>query len=305
MQNRLSDLMSLTMTLDMTDRIAELSQHRAPYVHATVVRAQAPSSARAGDQAVVHVDGSIEGFVGGHCAAGAVRHAALDVLEHNASLLLRILPDGTTHFPETTGASVVVNPCLSGGALEIFLEPRLPPDVVHIAGATPIADSVAYLADHLGFDVTRSDEPAGALASIVSIQGGDEPAAVQAALAAGVQYIGLVASQRRGSLMIEEMQLSDADRRRVHTPAGLAIGARTPAEIALSIMAEIVQEHRVGDLTAATPPATVYVPPAASAIDPVCGMTVAIGPDTPHLTLDGQDYWFCCVACRDHYAAEN
>lgn len=298
--------MSRLTTPDMTERLAELEGHRAPFVHATVVRAQAPSAAQPGDQAVIHSDGNIEGFVGGHCAAAAVRDTALEALENDRSVLLRILPDTTADFPTTPGAVVVVNQCLSGGALEIFLEPKLPPDVIHIAGQTPIADSVAFFAEHLGFAVLRDDsEPVGALAAIVSIQGGDEPRAVEKAITAGIPYIGLVASQKRGHGMIESMGLSPPEKQCVHTPAGLPIGGRTPQEIALSILAEIIQENRSGKLKASPTRTTVHVPPASTAIDPVCGMTVAISPETPHLALDGQDYWFCCVACRNRYAEEH
>src|SRR5699024_4382657 len=205
----------------MTERLTEPERHRAPFVHATVVRAQAPSAAQPGDQAVIHTDGDIEGFVGGHCAAAAVRDTALDALENDRSVLLRILPDTTADFPTTPGAVVVVNQCLSGGALEIFLEPRLPPDVIHISGQTPIADSVAFFAEHVGFAVLRDNNaPTGALAAIASIQGGDEPSAIERAITAGIPYIGLVASQKRGQDMIESMGLSAQDKQSVHTPAG-------------------------------------------------------------------------------------
>ncbi len=121
-----TDLTRTTMTMALSARIDELSTTGVPFVQATVVRAQEPSSARPGDRAIILADGSIEGFVGGHCAAGSVRTAALDALDSGQSMLLRVLPDGDDVFPESPGASIVVNPCLSGGALEIYLEPLLP-----------------------------------------------------------------------------------------------------------------------------------------------------------------------------------
>src|SRR4051812_28695072 len=96
-----------------------------PFVRATVVRAQQPSSAHPGDAAIVYADGSIEGFVDGQCAEVSVRTAALEALRLGETMLLRVLPGDGASFPETPGAHVVVNPCLSGGALEIFLEPLL------------------------------------------------------------------------------------------------------------------------------------------------------------------------------------
>ena len=114
------------MTTQLSERIDQLTRSRVPFVQATVVRAQEPSSAHAGDRAIVLADGSIEGFVGGQCAAGSVRTAALGALETGVGVLLRVLPDSDDAFPQTPGASIVVNPCLSGGALEIYLEPLLP-----------------------------------------------------------------------------------------------------------------------------------------------------------------------------------
>ena len=111
------------MTTSIAERARELTGQRRPFVHATVVRAQAPTSARPGDDAVILDDGSIEGFVGGVCAESSVRAAALDTLRDGSTLLLRVLPDGSAEFPEAPGALVVVNPCLSGGAVEIFLRP--------------------------------------------------------------------------------------------------------------------------------------------------------------------------------------
>jgi xanthine dehydrogenase accessory factor len=280
----------------------ELAIERVPFVHATVVRAQEPTSARPGDDAIVFSDGSIEGFVGGHCAEGSVRVAALGALESGETLLLRVLPDGAAEFPDSPGARVVVNPCLSGGALEIFLEPLLPPPLLHLVGATPIADAVLSIAEPLGFAVGRAhagDRPHGAIAVIVSSLGSEEADSIRAALDAHVPFIGLVASSRRGAAVLAQMGLTDADRKRIHTPVGIEIGARTPEEIALSIMAEIVRAVRVDGLVAA--PAAGRIFPQ-QAVDAVCGMTVLVGPDTAHLVVDGHDQWFCGPGCRDTHA---
>ena len=150
----------------MTARLAELHAAGVPVVHAKVVRAQSPTSARAGDEALVLFDGTIEGFVGGQCARESVRSAALEALRDGASVLLRVLPDGEGAAPESEGARVVVNPCLSGGALEIFLEPQLPAAVLHVPGPSPIADAVELLGRAMGFAVTQ-DGPVGATAVVV------------------------------------------------------------------------------------------------------------------------------------------
>ncbi|MFE3293490.1 XdhC family protein [Rhodococcus sp. NPDC059234] len=284
--------------------MAELTERRQPFVHATVVRAQAPTSARAGDEAIVLSDGTIEGFVGGQCAQNSVRTAALGALRSGESVLLRVLPDGAPEFPEAPGAAVVVNPCLSGGAMEIFLEPRLPAPVVRVVGATPVADAVAELAGFLDFEVRRDGDDGGSedpVAVIVASLGGEESRALRGALDAGAGYVGLVASRLRGAAVIDQIEPTAAERALVHTPAGLPIGARTPAEIAVSVMADVVRARRV-ERSGVAPSAE---PAADRTVDPVCGMEVAVGPDTPHLRVEGRDYWFCGPGCLRAYEKEH
>jgi xanthine dehydrogenase accessory factor len=281
----------------IAERVRTLQTQRTPFVHATVVRAQEPTSARPGDAAVILGDGTIEGFVGGVCAESSVRAAALDTLRDGRTLLLRVLPDSSAEFPETPGALVVVNPCLSGGAVEIFLRPVLPAPVIRVVGGTPISEAVVRLAEFLDFEVDRSSDGWGrATAVVVAGLGKGEEAAIRAALDAGVGFVALVASRKRGAGVLDEMALSATERARVHTPAGVDIGARTPQEIALSIMGEVVHAIRVDGLTAPSTPAR-EAP--REAIDPVCGMTVFIGPDTPHAVVGGQDYWFCRPGCLE------
>ena len=288
--------------MTISERTGQLVRARTPFVHATVVRAQQPTSAHAGDEAIVLPDGTIEGFVGGQCAQNSVRQATRCALQTGESVLLRVLPDGETHFPDAPGASVVVNPCLSGGALEIFLAPWLPSPLVGIVGATPIADKLAEVCAVVGFEVRRDDADglAGLTAVVIASHGGPEAQAIRSALDAGLGYIGLVASRIRGAAVLSELTLSEPERARVHTPVGLDIRAKTPAEIAVSIVADLIRGIRVGGLrVVTTQPA-----PSATAVDPVCGMTVTIGPDTEHLRLDGDDYWFCSPGCHASFAAE-
>lgn len=277
----------------IADRARELTVSREPFVHATVVRAQEPTSARAGDDAVILADGTIEGFVGGVCAESSVRAAALESLREGTSTLLRVLPEQASAFPETPGAVVVVNPCHSGGAIEIFLRPVLPKPLLGVAGTTPIGRAVASLAEFLDFEVAPSYD--GATAVVVAGLGRDEEKAIRAALDAGVPFIALIASRTRSKGVLEEMGLTSEERARVHTHAGLDIGARTPAEIALSVMGEIVRAVRVDGIQ---PSGSVPANPR-EAVDPVCGMTIVVGPDTPQ--RDGQ--YFCCTGCLEKYAA--
>jgi len=227
----------------LADRSAALVAERVPFVQATVVRASRPASVQVGATALVLRDGTIEGFVGGHCAEPSVRLHALHALETGEALLLRIEP-GAGDEAAAEGAVTVHNPCISGGALEIFLEPRIPAARVHILGDTPIAQALTELARTLGYDIGTGEPTGDDAAVIVASHGRDEEQALATALDVGVPYVGLVASRRRGAAVVETLHVSDDDKARVHTPAGLDIGARTPEEIALSILAEIVATKR-------------------------------------------------------------
>jgi xanthine dehydrogenase accessory factor len=279
--------------MTIAERAQQLLAARTPFVHATVVRAQPPTSSYPGDEAILLADGTIEGFVGGQCAQNSVRKAAMGALQAGESVLLRVLPDGDVHFPEAPGACVVVNPCLSGGSLEIFLTPQLPAPLIRIYGATPIADALAQLCGLLGYDARADADLADVTAVVIASHGGPEAETIRAALDHGVGYIGLVASKVRGAAILDALDLSPDERARVHTPVGLAIGARTPAEIAVSIAAELIAGVRAGLGRAVAPEARV-----SEAVDPVCGMTVTIGPATEHLRRAGADYWFCGPGCR-------
>jgi xanthine dehydrogenase accessory factor len=300
---------------DLLTRVEGLRQDRTPFVLATVVRAERPTSARPGDRAVVLPDGTIEGFVGGVCAESTVRLEGLRLLRDGTSTLLRISPSGG----DDAGASVagtspveglitVDNPCLSGGTLEIFLEAMVPPTVVVVLGDGPVARALESIGSALDYDVrttSGSDEsvPAGAAAVIVASHGrGEEPVLTQA-LRAGVPYVALVASRKRGTAVLDGLDVGD--RQRVRTPAGLDIGARTPPEVALVIYAEIVatRAHRVWSVSAATGEPFPVADAAAEpfAVDPVCGMSVACVPASPSAVVGGTTHWFCGLGCRQAF----
>jgi xanthine dehydrogenase accessory factor len=275
-------------------RATELESAGVAFVEATVVRCASPTSARAGDRAIVFGDGTIDGFVGGSCADSTVRLQALRALETGEPVLLRILPGPEDGPSDTEGAVVVANPCLSGGALELFLEPHLPAPRVAVAGESPIARAVVEIAGRVGLRARLGAvaEP-GDFAAVVATLGHGDEEAVHQALAAGCEYVGLVASRKRGTAVLDELRGAGvAGTERVRTPAGLDLGAHTHDEIALSIVAELVAVRRA--------PAVPSAPEAAAqgpreAVDPVCGMTVAVGPGTP--TADGRA--FCGERCRD------
>ena len=240
------------MRAEQARRADALASAREPFVTAIVVRAARPSSVRPGDGAIVLADGTIEGFVGGACAEPSVRLHAARVLETGEPLLLRIVP-GDDDAPAQEGAVTVQNHCLSGGALEIFLEPRLPAPRVLVLGDTPIALALASIGERVGLDVepvavgTEVEPADGDVAVVVASHGRGEVEALSRALRSSVSYVGLVASRRRGAAVVDELrsgELGEDELARLHTPAGLDIGAREPEEVALSILAEIVAVRR-------------------------------------------------------------
>jgi xanthine dehydrogenase accessory factor len=286
------------MSGGLSRRADELAGARVPFVAVTAVRAQHPTSVRPGDSAVVLADGTIEGFVGGACAQSSVRLYASRVLETGEPLLLRLEP-GTGSTEDSEGVVVAHNPCLSGGTIELFLEPRLPPPRVVVAGDAPIARALEELGRAAGYDVVRGDpsqldpQP-GDAAVVVASHGIDEEGILAAALERGVGYVALVSSEKRGAAVRDSLDVPPDLRSRLHAPAGLALGARTPVEVAISVLAQLVAESRAQPALSAEIPST--------AIDPVCGMEVGVSEATPHLVLDGATVYFCCDGCRSTYA---
>jgi xanthine dehydrogenase accessory factor len=308
-------------------RLEELKAAHVPFVTATVVRVQHPTSAEAGSVAIVLADGSVEGFVGGVCAEHSVRAYSMVALANDEPVLLRILPDPVEGEVPPEGAEIssedgvvtVKNPCLSGGAIEVFLEPAPPAPRVLVVGETPVAMAVHRIGAELDLEMVAYDAedvaPAsGDLALVVAAHGRDELHALRLGLEAGVPYVGLVASERRGAGVIEELSADGVPAEqleRIDVPAGIPIGSHSAGEIALSILAGVVAVRRgqSGATAEAGPPAAARAAraPAASsaalAVDPICGMTVAAVATTPSLEHEGETVYFCCEGCRTKFEA--
>jgi xanthine dehydrogenase accessory factor len=283
---------------ELADRMQQLIGARVPFVSATVIRAMSPTSVRPGDSALVLADGTIDGFVGGVCAQASVRLHAARAIETGEAMILRLEPGAGE---ETVEDGIVVdhNPCLSGGTMEIFLEPQLPALRIVIAGDTPIARALARIATAAGYDVGRDVEPSASDAAVIVASHGEaEEAMLAKALEAGVGYVALVASDKRGAAVRDSLDVPDALREQLHTPAGLAIGAQAPEEIAIAILAQLVSKR------VAQPPPPV-VAPVETAVDPVCGMTVRISDATLHADIGGERFWFCSEGCRAAYIERN
>jgi xanthine dehydrogenase accessory factor len=292
--------------LELAGRAEALAAAGTPFVWATVVRAERPTSAKPGDSALVLADGQVDGFVGGDCAESTVRVQALEVLGTGTPRLVRITP-----APDDLGVSdeddvvTVHNPCLSGGSLEIFLDPSVPLPVVGVFGHAPIATALLRAHRLFGQQVLRLDKPEdplppGTRAVVVASHGNDEEPVLEAALRAEVPYVALVASRRRGPAVLASLEVDDRLRSQVRTPAGLDIGARTPPEVALSILAEIVAVLREPgssrqDVGGPAHEMTELVR------DPVCGMMVAPVDASPHVETPSGVVYFCGTGCRNAY----
>jgi xanthine dehydrogenase accessory factor len=286
------------MPIALTRRAQELAEQGIPFATVTVVRVERPTSAKPGNTALVLPDGTIEGFVGGDCAEQSVREYALRAIESGDTLLLRVVPFGGE---DERGVVTVQNPCLSGGMIEVFLEPVVPAPRVLVEGDMPISHALLKLGGEFGLEMVgvvggefepRPDD----LALVVAGHGREELPALKVALEAGLPYVGLVASRRRGQGVLGELRSDGVGPElidRVDTPAGLDIGARTPEEIALSILAKIVAVRRAPKEAPAT------------AVDPVCGMTVTVVPGTPSLEHEGETVYFCREGCKDAFTLQH
>jgi xanthine dehydrogenase accessory factor len=280
---------------DLLLEAARLRDGGEPFVLATVVRSVKPASARPGDRALLLPDGSQTGWVGGGCVHETIRREALCALHDGQARLVRLTPspsaeDGVVSYPMT---------CHSGGTLDIFLEPVLPVPVLTILGDSPVADALASLAPLLDFRVSAEISEGGYVVAAGMSSGEDHPL-VREALLSGAGYVAMVSSRRRASALLDELReegVPDDVLARLKAPAGLDIGAATPAEIALSILAEIVQLRR--KTRPAAPPARTV------AIDPICEMEVDIATAKWTAERDGQTFYFCAPGCRKAFLAQS
>jgi xanthine dehydrogenase accessory factor len=270
---------------DILDIISARKETGAPFAVATVVRTVSATAAKAGAKAVILPDGTIhEGWIGGGCARAAVLKAAKDALADGQSRLISVQPpdaldeQGLKAGEERDGVRFAKNMCPSQGTMDIFVEPVLPRPQVVICGSSPVAVAIVDLARRIGFAVTvcaptaeqstfaevdrRIEgyalpvDEAGSRFVVVSTQGRGDEAALLAALAVDVDYVAFVGSRRKAEVLKEALAKRGVTPERLaklKAPAGLDLGAITPDEIAISILAEIVAARR-GKQSRGNPP---------------------------------------------------
>jgi xanthine dehydrogenase accessory factor len=281
----------MTDVLIEAGRLSEAGEH---FVLATVVSVRRPASARRGDRAIVRADGKLVGWVGGACSEPAVIREALRALADGEPRLLRICPPGGGAHG---GEDVVIaeSSCASEGTVEVLIEPQLPVPLVAVIGTSPAAETLRRLVSGIGWRVT-AEVAEGADAIVLATMGRGDEDALEGALAARAGYIGLVASARRAQVVLERLRERGVDEEalaRVRSPAGLDLGPLPQQEIAVAVLAELVAWRHARTSS----PAELL-----EAVDPVCGMTVAVGSDTPKAEHEGTTYWFCCPGCRSRFA---
>ena len=325
------------------EHAAELKTRGIPFVLATVVRCESPTSATPGAKGIVDTEGRISGWIGGGCAQPAVIAAARKALADGQPRLIRISP--TKGGPDEEGIQDFSMTCHSGGTLDIFLEPfALRPSLL-VIGASPTALALAGLAERTGFDVFAAAPGADAdmfpgarqvlggtdLSGlscgtprfvVVATQGKRDEPSLEAALATGAGYIAFIASERKAAKLRTYLKERGHDSLRVDamvSPAGVEIGAVTPEEIAVSVLAGLVKARREGGVVAASasvaaparnsvrvrPPVPEQSPAertaSGSAVDPVCGMSVAIATAEFRVEHRGATFYFCCAGCQHRF----
>jgi len=317
------------MRADLLQMAADLARQEVPFVLAVVVRRLPASSSQAGDTALITATGAFHGFLGGSCTQPTVVREAQRALADGEPRLIALAPD-----PEEirrAGLSVFPMTCNSGGTVEIYLEPVLPAPRLLVFGISPTARALAKLGKAMGWSVIAVDPAAepelfpdadqvltdlgraprlyapakGPRFAVVATLGDHDEEAIRDALALAPNYLGVVASRKRFAQIRETLLaggVKEPALAAIHSPAGLNLGAARPEEIALSVLAEIVELQRSGVQAAeATSPAETAE--TAEAVDPICGMTVTIAGARHTAEHAGITYYFCCGGCRERFLA--
>ena len=306
---------------DLLDRVTELRRARERFVLATVVASYPPQSVQAGAKAIVFADGTIEGWIGGGCIRPVVVDEAREALASTEPRLVRMnagagreTKRGIREYPMT---------CQGEGGVEIYLEPVVPAPRLCVIGETPVARALTSLAGTIGHEVVAMPNDADAV--VVATMGVGDEDALAAAASSGAPYVGLVASRKKARFLFDYVRAAgvpDEQLARVKAPAGLDLGGMSPGEIAISILAEIVQrrhshpEERSDEGSAFLTRDTQQDESALSAseeqspryarddkaVDPICGMSVDKATAKHTLEIDGETYYFCCPHCKARFA---
>ncbi len=313
--------------MDYLEHMLMLRKKGEPFVLATVVRIEKPTSAKPGAKAIISQDGALSGWVGGSCTEPSVKKEALKALQEGTPRLLRLCPPEKMSDQKQFGVTEMKITCMSGGTLEIYLEPYLVQPHLLVIGHQALAEALVTQAKSLDYAVTVVAENPGPeqftqadrvisgldfgqvdysphTYAVIASHGNYDELALEAVLQSGAAYVALVASKKRSEAILaylQQDQVAQAQIDRIKYPAGLDIGALTPSEIALSILAEIIQVHRRGHpahIDETIPLGEETHQEEEEAVDPVCGMTVEIGSTSLSAVFQGKVYYFCSAGCQ-------
>ncbi len=313
------------MERDLLRLAATLVEKGEPFALATVVDRHAPASARVGDACLVTERGEVHGFVGGSCTRPTVVEQARRAMEDGRPRLIVLSPDPKD--PAHPGAAIFPMTCHSGGSVEIHIQPVLPPPRLLVYGLTPTTRALVRLGAAMGYRVTAIDPnadrtafpeaeaiftdlsaatPGGETFAVIATHGEWDEDAALAALAHAPAYVGIVSSAKRSEELRDFLDQKvpgeqKALLERLHLPAGLRIGAEGGEEIAVSILAEIVEERRK---TRKTVRVALPVAQTEPAIDPVCGMSVAVATARHQAERQGRTFYFCGAGCREKFVQQ-
>jgi xanthine dehydrogenase accessory factor len=324
------------MQNDFYDKVQSLRNNGNPFAIATVIRAEKPTSAKVGAKAIITEDGWLSGWIGGSCAEPTVKREAKKALQDGQPRLIRLCPPEKMGTAPQEGVIEIALTCISGGTLEIYIEPQLAQPHLVVIGHLATAEALVNLGKDLGWrvslmglDVTRERFPdADHIFDeldfsklritknsyvVVASHGNYDEDMLVAALQSEVPYVALIASKKRADAILQylnEANLTQEQIARLKYPAGLDFGAVTPEEIALSILAEIIQRQRQSSRAAEnqSPNTNLQLPMAQNleleSIDPVCGMIVEIA--NAHFTSEykGKSYYFCAAGCKRSFDKE-
>jgi xanthine dehydrogenase accessory factor len=289
--------------LNIEDQCNDLRAQEEPFVLATVVAYKSPQSAKPGSKAIIKSDGSMIGWIGGGCVQPIVLREAKQALQTGSPKLLTINPDEVRD--DWKGVQSFQMTCEGGGSLKIYLEPYLPKPQLVIVGNSPVAEMVAQLGTLLDFKVVAADKDYGSAKDqinessyvVVATMGNGDEEGLLAVIGTRPRYLGLVASRKKSEALFEYVRTtgaSDEDIAVITCPAGIEIGSETMPEIALSVAAEITRVRRMR--SEQQEPRV-----EATAVDPICGMTVDIATAKYSSVIDDQTFYFCCLRCKETF----
>jgi xanthine dehydrogenase accessory factor len=287
------------MRPDLLALAASFSARGERFAVVTVVRREPPSSARVGDAALITESGGYHGWAGGGCTRETVLREAQRAIAEGEPRFLSLSPSHSSQDSLRPGMVALPMTCDSGGTVEIYVEPVLPAPRLVLFGATPAVEALARIGEAMGYRVERGAEaPVENAHVLVATMGDEDLEVLQKVLRGGPAYVGVIASRKRFEHVRETLIACGVPRaalERICAPAGLDIGARTPEEIALSVMAQIVERRRKKE----APPAVQII--SDEAVDPICGMNVTIARARHTAELEGTMYYFCCAGCRTKF----